>query len=93
VGIGPRHIGYASDLTFSPEQPIVIRLGKSDSPAAHCLRTAEPAPCRSASQILEAILTLPGGAEIQLRAPVFKQYGEELDFVLTEVRKTTLPAD
>jgi excinuclease ABC subunit A len=53
----------------------------------HCPRTGEPAPSRSASQILEAILTLPEGAEIELRAPVFKQYGEELDFVLTEVRK------
>jgi excinuclease ABC subunit A len=53
----------------------------------HCPRTGEPAPSRTASQILEAILALPQGAEIELRAPVFKQYGEELDFVLTEVRK------
>src|SRR6058998_1011674 len=54
---------------------------------AHCPRTGEPTPTRSASQILEAILSLPEGAEIELRAPAFKQYGEELDFVLTEVRK------
>ena len=53
----------------------------------HCPRTGEPAPSRTASQILEAILGLPEGTEIELRAPVFKQYGEELDFVLTEVRK------
>jgi excinuclease ABC subunit A len=53
----------------------------------HCPRTGEPAPSRSASQILEAILALPRGAEIELRAPVFKVYGEDLDFVLTEVRK------
>src|SRR5262249_31034590 len=53
----------------------------------HCPRTGEPAPSRTSSQILEAILSLPDGAEIELRAPVFKQYGEELDFVLTEVRK------
>src|ERR1700676_1401340 len=54
---------------------------------AHCPRTGEPTPSRSTSQILEAILSLPEGAEVELRAPVFKQYGEELDFVLTEVRK------
>ena len=54
---------------------------------AHCPRTGETAPSRTASQILEAILALPEGTEIELRAPVFKQYGEELDFVLTEVRK------
>ena len=53
----------------------------------HCPRTGEPTPSRTSSQILEAILGLPEGTEIELRAPVFKQYGEELDFVLTEVRK------
>ena len=54
---------------------------------AQCPRTGEPAPSRSSSQILEAILALPEGAEIELRAPVFKVYGEDLDFVFTEVRK------
>jgi excinuclease ABC subunit A len=53
----------------------------------HCPRSGEPAPSRSASQILEAILALREGTEIELLAPVFPQYGEELDFVLTEVRK------
>src|SRR6187431_2220938 len=53
----------------------------------HCPRTGELTPSRSASQILEAILSLPEGAEIELRAPVFKVYGEDLDFIFTEVRK------
>jgi excinuclease ABC subunit A len=53
----------------------------------HCPRTGEPTPSRSASQILEAILSLPEGTEIELRAPVFKVYGEGLDYVFTEVRK------
>lgn len=53
----------------------------------HCPRTGEPTPSRSANQILEAILSLPEGTEIELRAPVFKVYGEELDFVFTELRK------
>jgi len=53
----------------------------------HCPRTGEPTPRRSSSQILEAILSLPEGAEIELHAPVFEVYGEELDFVLTDVRK------
>jgi excinuclease ABC subunit A len=53
----------------------------------HCPRTGEPAPARTSSQILEAILSLPAGAEVELRAPVFHVYGEELDFVFTEVRK------
>src|SRR5882724_12196891 len=54
---------------------------------AHCPRTGEATPSRTSGQILEAILSLPEGTEIELRAPVFKQYGEELDFVLTEIRK------
>ncbi|MCI0460442.1 MAG: excinuclease ABC subunit UvrA, partial [Gemmataceae bacterium] len=53
----------------------------------HCPRTREPTPSRTSNQILEAILALPEGAEIELRAPVFKVYGEELDFVFTETRK------
>ncbi len=54
---------------------------------AHCPRTNEIVPSRSANQILEAILSLPEGTEIELRAPVFKVYGEELDYVFTELRK------
>src|SRR3954467_6075832 len=53
----------------------------------HCPRTGEPTPSRSAGQILEAILSLPAGAAIELRAPVFKVYGEDLDVVFTELRK------
>src|SRR5438045_3039808 len=54
---------------------------------ARCPRTGEPTPSRTSSQILEAILALPEGAEIELRAPLFKVYGGDLDFVFTEVRK------
>jgi len=54
---------------------------------AHCPRTGEPTPSRSTSQILEAILSLPEGAEVEMRAPVFKVYGEEMEFVFTELRK------
>jgi len=54
---------------------------------ARCPRTGEPAPIKTPAQLLEAILGLPEGAEVELRAPVFKVYGEELDFVFTEVRK------
>jgi len=53
----------------------------------HCPRTGAPVLSRSANQILEAILSLPDGAAVEMRAPVFKVYGEELDFVFTEVRK------
>ena len=54
---------------------------------AHCPRTNEQTPTRTSTQIVEAILSLPEGAEVELRAPVFKVYGEDLDFVFTEIRK------
>src|SRR5207248_3742030 len=53
----------------------------------HCPRTGEATPSRSSSQILEAMLTLPAGTEIELRAPVFPTYGEDLDVVFADVRK------
>src|SRR5215467_3174706 len=53
----------------------------------HCPRSGERVQSRTPNQILEAILSLPEGAEIELRAPVFPVYGEELEFVFTEVRK------
>jgi excinuclease ABC subunit A len=53
----------------------------------HCPRTREPAPSRSSSQILESILSLPEATEIELRAPVFPIYGEDLDVLFAEVRR------
>jgi excinuclease ABC subunit A len=55
--------------------------------APHCPRTGEPVPSRSPSQILEAILSLPAGATVELHAPVFPLYGEEIDVLFAEVRK------
>ncbi len=52
-----------------------------------CPRTGERVASRTPTQILEAVLALPENAEIELRAPLSKVYGEELDFVFTEVRK------
>jgi excinuclease ABC subunit A len=54
---------------------------------AHCPRTGEPAPRRTSSQILEALLSLPEGTNVEFRAPVFKIYGEDLEVVFTEIRK------
>ncbi|MDQ6612415.1 MAG: excinuclease ABC subunit UvrA [Gemmatimonadota bacterium] len=53
----------------------------------HCPRTGEIVPSRSSSQILESILSLPEGTEIELRAPIFPIYGEELEVVFAETRK------
>lgn len=44
-------------------------------------------PIRSKTQILEQIMALPAGTSVELRAPIFKVYGEDLGFLFTEVRK------
>ena len=54
---------------------------------ARCPWSGERAPTRTASQISEALLSLPRGTEVELRAPVFPIYGEDLDVVFTDVRK------
>ena len=54
---------------------------------AHCPYTDEPVPVKTASQILESLLALPNGAEVELRAPVFQVHGETPEFVFNEVRK------
>ena len=82
VGSNPRStVGTLTDIA-SYLNLLFATIGQ-----AHCPRTGEPAPSRTPSQILEAILALPEGAEIELRAPVFKVYGEDLNFVFTELRK------
>ncbi len=53
----------------------------------HCPYTDERVPVKTASQILESILTLPTGAEVELRAPIFQVYDETPEFVFNEVRK------
>ncbi len=53
----------------------------------HCPRTGERVPSRSASQILESLFSLPAGADVELRAPLFPLYGEELEVLFTDVRK------
>jgi excinuclease ABC subunit A len=54
---------------------------------AHCQRTGEATPSRTSSQILEAILALPEGTEVELRAPVFPIYGEDVAVLFAELRK------
>src|SRR5579863_402245 len=82
TGSNPRStVGTMTDLAS------YLNLLFSTIAEPHCPRTGERVLSRSANQILEAILSLPEGAAIELRAPIFKVYGEELDFVFTEVRK------
>jgi excinuclease ABC subunit A len=54
---------------------------------AHCPFCRKEVPLRTTAQIAEQILTLPEGTLVEIRAPVFKVYGEDLDFLFAEIRK------
>ena len=54
---------------------------------AHCPYTDEPVPNLKAGVILEQLLALPIGTEIEIQAPIFLVYGEEPSFIFTEIRK------
>ncbi|MBT3342208.1 MAG: excinuclease ABC subunit UvrA [Gemmatimonadetes bacterium] len=54
---------------------------------AVCPRTGEPTPVATTGRILEALMALPKGATIELRAPVFPYYDEELGVLFTDIRK------
>src|SRR5258705_1097134 len=89
ISIEQKTIGSNPRSTVGTMTDIASYLNLLFATIAHprCPRTGETTPSRTANQILETILSLPEGAEIELRAPVFKVYGEELDFVFTEGRK------
>lgn len=54
---------------------------------AWCPRSGEPVPVRTTAQIAEEVLSLPQGTEVELRAPVYPIYGEDLDVLYEEIRK------
>ncbi len=54
---------------------------------AHCPYSDEPVPVKTNSQIVESLLKLPRGAEVELRAPIFQVYGEDPEFIFNEIRK------
>ncbi len=54
---------------------------------AECPRTGEPTPVVTTGRILDAVMALPKGATVELRAPVFPYYDEELETLFNDIRK------
>ncbi|MGD9100452.1 MAG: excinuclease ABC subunit UvrA, partial [Anaerolineae bacterium] len=63
-----------------------LRMLFSTVGVVHCPRCGQEIPVRSTKQMLERLLTLPQGTEIEIRAPVYKVYGEEWAYLLDDVR-------
>ena len=54
---------------------------------ATCPLCSHVLPIKTSMQILDELLSLPEGTEVELRAPVTRIYGEDLDYLFTEIRK------
>ncbi|MCA9173810.1 MAG: excinuclease ABC subunit UvrA [Planctomycetales bacterium] len=52
----------------------------------HCPSCDEPLVVRSAYQMTEHLLSLPEKTEVEVRAPVFKIYGEDYEYLLEQIR-------
>ena len=54
---------------------------------AGCPHCGLDLPIKTSTQILDELLSLPEGTEVELRAPASRIYGEDLDFLFAEIRK------
>ena len=54
---------------------------------ARCPYCGRRIPTKSTQQMLEHLLALPEGTEVEIRAPVFKVHGEDWAYLLDEVRQ------
>src|SRR5438874_7017383 len=81
VGSNPRStVGTMTDL-WDYLRMLYATLG-----TPHCPRCEQPVSTRSTQQMLERLLHLPSGTEVEVRAPVFEIYGEDWEHVFEQVR-------
>ncbi len=81
VGSNPRStVGTMTDL-WDYLRMLFATLG-----TPHCPRCEEPMQTRSLQQMLEHLLRLPRGTEVEVRAPVFEIFGEDWEHVFEQVR-------
>ncbi|HTL16384.1 MAG TPA: excinuclease ABC subunit UvrA [Patescibacteria group bacterium] len=81
VGSNPRStVGTMTDL-WDYLRMLYATLG-----TAYCPGCQEPVETRSPRQMLEHVLQLAPGTEVELRAPVFEIFGESWDYVFEQVR-------
>jgi excinuclease ABC subunit A len=64
-----------------------LRLLYSTAGIGKCPECGHPLKQSSAAQIAEHISTLPVGTEIELRAPVYKIFGEDYDYTFQKLRE------
>ena len=81
VGSNPRStVGTMTDISD------YLRMLFATIGTPHCPMCEEAIPIRSPHQMMEHMLSLPKGTELEVRAPVYKIYGEDYDYLFEQIR-------
>ena len=81
VGRNPRStVGTMTDLQD------YLRMLYATLGQAHCPWCEEPVPAFSAHRVAEHMLALPDGAEVEVRVPVWKVWGEDWEWTFDRIR-------
>ena len=81
VGKNPRStVGTMTDIQD------YLRMLYATLGQAHCPWCEEPIPTMTAHQMVEHMLALPAGAQVEVRAPAWKVWGEDWNWLLDQIR-------
>jgi excinuclease ABC subunit A len=81
VGSNPRStVGTMTDISD------YLRMLFATMGTPHCPMCGEAIAIRTAHQMMEHILSLPKGTEVEVRAPVYKIYGEDYEYLFEQIR-------
>ncbi|MDZ4780493.1 MAG: excinuclease ABC subunit UvrA [Planctomycetia bacterium] len=81
VGANPRStVGTMTDISD------YLRMLFATMGTPHCPECGEAIAIRTPHQMMEHLLSLPKGTEVEVRAPVYKIYGEDYEFLFEQIR-------
>ena len=81
VGSNPRStVGTMTDISD------YLRMLFATMGAPHCPLCGEALTIRTPYQMMEHLLSLPKGTEVEVRAPVFKIHGEDYEYLFEQIR-------
>ena len=81
VGANPRStVGTMTDVSD------YLRMLFATMGIPHCPMCEQPITIRTTHQMMEHMLSLPKGTEVEVRAPVYKVFGEDFDYLFEQIR-------
>ena len=81
VGSNPRStVGTMTDISD------YLRMLFATMGTPHCPMCGEALAIRTPHQMMEHLLSLPKGTEVEVRAPVYKIHGEDYEFLFEQIR-------